>query len=98
MIERERNGKELRETFKVLGSTGNVYTVRIDTSPSCDCKSTIDGPVRLLFRSSGPDALRGNHCKHIVSGLLISFEITEATYTVIRIYEGMRTEYARLLN
>ena len=37
MIERERNPKELRETFKVLGSTGNVYTVRIDTLPSCDC-------------------------------------------------------------
>jgi len=38
MIERERNPMELRETFKVLGSTGNVYTVRIDTLPSCDCR------------------------------------------------------------
>lgn len=47
MIERERNPNELRETFKVLGSTGNVYTVRIDTLPSCDCTFAI-GDLRSL--------------------------------------------------
>lgn len=50
LIERHRNEEELREEFKVLGSTGNIYTVVIDKLPSCDC----------------PDAGKGNHCKHIL--------------------------------
>ncbi|KAF8577250.1 hypothetical protein K439DRAFT_1664311 [Ramaria rubella] len=50
MIERKRIEGQLREEFKVLGSTGNVYTVIIDKLPSCDC----------------PDATKGNHCKHIL--------------------------------
>ncbi|KAK0448525.1 hypothetical protein EV421DRAFT_1782786 [Armillaria borealis] len=50
MIDRERDGDELKETFRVLGSTGNVYTVVIDHIPRCDC----------------PDASKGNHCKHII--------------------------------
>ncbi|KAF9002785.1 hypothetical protein BDQ17DRAFT_1356812 [Cyathus striatus] len=50
MISRHREGSELKETFQVLGSTGNVYTVTIDHKPRCDC----------------PDAYKGNHCKHIV--------------------------------
>ncbi|KAH9064114.1 hypothetical protein EDB87DRAFT_1374111 [Lactarius vividus] len=50
MIDRRREGNELREEFKVLGTTGNVYTVIIGKLPSCDC----------------PDASRGNHCKHIL--------------------------------
>ncbi|KDQ61266.1 hypothetical protein JAAARDRAFT_32263 [Jaapia argillacea MUCL 33604] len=50
MVERKRNGEELREEFGVLGSTGNVYKVVIDKKPSCDC----------------PDARKGNHCKHIL--------------------------------
>ncbi|KAI1794565.1 hypothetical protein LXA43DRAFT_995617 [Ganoderma leucocontextum] len=50
MIDRKREGNALREEFSVLGSTGNVYTVVIDKKPSCNC----------------PDALKGNHCKHIL--------------------------------
>ncbi|TDL21594.1 hypothetical protein BD410DRAFT_724161 [Rickenella mellea] len=50
MIDRRREGSELREEFSVLGSTGNVYTVSIDRKPSCNC----------------PDASKGNHCKHIL--------------------------------
>lgn len=50
MIDRQRNSEDLREVFKVLGSTGNVYTVTVDKLPSCDC----------------PDASKGNHCKHIL--------------------------------
>ncbi|KIM77496.1 hypothetical protein PILCRDRAFT_76604 [Piloderma croceum F 1598] len=50
MIDRTRIGEELREEFKVLGSTGNVYTVTIDRTPTCNC----------------PDATKGNHCKHIL--------------------------------
>ena len=56
MIERERIPSELRETFKVLGSTGNVYTVRIDTLPSCDC-TFASGDLRSmcpLFHSQVP--------------------------------------------
>ncbi|CCA66831.1 hypothetical protein PIIN_00593 [Serendipita indica DSM 11827] len=48
MIERNREG--LKEEFKVLGSTGNVYTVTIAQLPTCDC----------------PDGAKGNHCKHIL--------------------------------
>ncbi|EKM82298.1 hypothetical protein AGABI1DRAFT_34029 [Agaricus bisporus var. burnettii JB137-S8] len=51
MIERKREGKTFKEEFKVLGSTANVYTVTIDHKPKCSC----------------PDnAIRGNHCKHIM--------------------------------
>ncbi|KIJ59187.1 hypothetical protein HYDPIDRAFT_118776 [Hydnomerulius pinastri MD-312] len=50
MIDRRRKNGELREEFSVLGSTGNVYTVIIDKTPSCNC----------------PDATKGNHCKHIL--------------------------------
>ena len=77
MIERERTPNELRETFKVLGSTGNVYTVRIDTLPSCDC-TFARGDLRSicpLFPFSGPDALKGNHCKHIVSGFSLLVQV-----------------------
>lgn len=40
MVDRERADREgeLREEFKVLGSTGNVYTVIIQKVPSCDCE------------------------------------------------------------
>ncbi|KAF7375337.1 hypothetical protein MSAN_00420800 [Mycena sanguinolenta] len=50
MVDRQRIEGELKEEFKVLGSTGNIYTVTIQHKPSCDC----------------PDAQKGNHCKHIV--------------------------------
>ncbi|KAG7087892.1 hypothetical protein E1B28_011939 [Marasmius oreades] len=50
LIHREREEGSLRETFTVSGSTGNVYTVVVDNLPRCDC----------------PDALKGNHCKHIL--------------------------------
>ncbi|KAK4705528.1 hypothetical protein P7C70_g669, partial [Phenoliferia sp. Uapishka_3] len=47
-VERERKG-ETHENFKVLGSTGNIYEVKIKHLPSCNC----------------PDGAKGNHCKHI---------------------------------
>ncbi|KAH8928755.1 hypothetical protein BT69DRAFT_1212462 [Atractiella rhizophila] len=50
MVDRHRNGDDLKEEFKVLGSTGNVYTVTITHVPTCTC----------------PDAQKGNHCKHIL--------------------------------
>ncbi|KIP11425.1 hypothetical protein PHLGIDRAFT_474436 [Phlebiopsis gigantea 11061_1 CR5-6] len=50
LVDRKRTGQELREEFQVLGTTGNVYTVVIGNVPSCNC----------------PDALKGNHCKHIL--------------------------------
>lgn len=37
------------ETVTLIGSTGNIYTVVIDSEPSCDC----------------PWAKKGNQCKHI---------------------------------
>lgn len=77
MIEREKDPEALRETFKVLGSTGNVYTVHIDTLPSCDCTyatNELDAPCPL-FPCSGPDALKGNHCKHIVCGFSLPVRV-----------------------
>ncbi|RHY88558.1 hypothetical protein DYB37_005763 [Aphanomyces astaci] len=41
----------LHQTFAVLGSTGNIYTVSIEFVPACTC----------------PDFLKGNLCKHILS-------------------------------
>ncbi|KAJ3033859.1 hypothetical protein HDV00_005708, partial [Rhizophlyctis rosea] len=40
----------LQQEFRVLGSTGNVYTVTISHLLSCDC----------------PDSQKGNLCKHIL--------------------------------
>ncbi|WOO84438.1 E3 ubiquitin-protein ligase Zswim2 [Vanrija pseudolonga] len=53
MVDREDTGsaENLASVFKVLGSTGNVYTVEISHLPSCDC----------------PDFAKGNSpCKHII--------------------------------
>jgi len=44
----------LSREFAVLGSTGNVYNVRIAQTPHCSC----------------PDHERGNLCKHIIFVLL----------------------------
>ncbi|KAG6911411.1 hypothetical protein DXG01_016508 [Tephrocybe rancida] len=63
MIDRQRAPGELKETFSVLGSTGNVYTVTIDSTPRCNC----------------PDALKGNHCKHILFILLKVLQVTQAS-------------------
>ena len=54
LINREREDGALSEVFKVLGSTGNLYTVTITNLPTCDC----------------PDALKGNHCKHLLFVML----------------------------
>ncbi|KAI0934905.1 hypothetical protein AcV5_006599 [Taiwanofungus camphoratus] len=61
MVDRRRVGSELREEFSVLGSTGNVYTVVIDNTPSCNC----------------PDAIKGNHCKHILFIFLKVLQVTQ---------------------
>ncbi|CAM9475269.1 unnamed protein product, partial [Phaeothamnion confervicola] len=52
LIERsdESASGALAHRFTVLGSTGNVYEVRIAKGPSCSC----------------PDHGRGNVCKHIL--------------------------------
>jgi len=63
MIHRRREGDEPCEEFKVLGSTGNVYTVIIGRSPSCDC----------------PDASRGNHCKHILFVFLKVLQVPQTS-------------------
>ena len=63
MIERVRDPEALRETFKVLGSTGNVYTVTIEQVPKCDC----------------PDFGKGNHCKHLIFVMLKVLNVEEAS-------------------
>ncbi|KAI9445094.1 hypothetical protein H4582DRAFT_883725 [Lactarius indigo] len=49
MIDRRREGNELKEEFKVLGSTGNVYTVTIGKLPSCDYASRGNHCKHILF-------------------------------------------------
>ncbi|THH27914.1 hypothetical protein EUX98_g6263 [Antrodiella citrinella] len=63
LLDRTRNGNELKEEFVVQGSTGNVYTVVIDKKPSCDC----------------PDALKGNHCKHILFIFLKVLQVAQSS-------------------
>ncbi|KAF8632169.1 hypothetical protein AX17_004910 [Amanita inopinata Kibby_2008] len=63
MIDRSRSEDELRETFSVLGSTGNVYSVVIDKLPRCNC----------------PDSLKGNHCKHILFVFLKVLQVPESS-------------------
>jgi hypothetical protein len=46
-----------------------VYTVVIGHRPSCSCEHNwYHQPHRNLYNLSflGPDATKGNHCKHIV--------------------------------
>ncbi|KAJ7602834.1 hypothetical protein FB45DRAFT_964746 [Roridomyces roridus] len=51
LLERNRVEGELKEVFKVVGSTGNIYTVTVQSKSSCDC----------------PDAKKcPNVCKHIL--------------------------------
>lgn len=56
VLSRVRGGTDENpfELVRVAGSTGNVYTIRIDNIPRCDC----------------PHALKGNQCKHIVYVML----------------------------
>ncbi|KAE8537988.1 hypothetical protein D1P53_006055 [Cryptococcus gattii VGV] len=64
MIERVSyaNAPNQVDDFKVLGSTGNVYTVTIGNFPSCDC----------------PDCLKGNSpCKHIIFVFLKVLKVPE---------------------
>ncbi|KAJ7852789.1 hypothetical protein B0H14DRAFT_2508875 [Mycena olivaceomarginata] len=63
MVDRKRVEGELKEEFKVLGSTGNIYTVTIQQKPSCDC----------------PDAQKGNHCKHILFIYLKVLQVTQSS-------------------
>nr|GAT50740.1 predicted protein [Mycena chlorophos] len=62
MVDRAREVGQLKEEFKVLGSTGNIYTVTIQHLPSCDC----------------PDARKGNHCKHILFVFLKVLQVPQS--------------------
>jgi hypothetical protein len=52
VLDRARTGTAAQpeETVTLAGSTGNVYTVRINSLPSCNC----------------PHAQKGHQCKHLV--------------------------------
>ncbi|GAA5886022.1 hypothetical protein JCM6882_004236 [Rhodosporidiobolus microsporus] len=52
-VDRTRTS-DITEEFKVLGSTGNQYTVKIGKQPTCNC----------------PDGSKGNTCKHRLFVLL----------------------------
>jgi hypothetical protein len=57
LIDRNPPTNPHEQSFYVLGSVGNVYTVKISHIPSCTC----------------PDHAKGNLCKHIVSQFSLQF-------------------------
>lgn len=57
----------MREEFKVLGSTGNVYTVNIDRKPRCDCPD---------WMNNG-----GDPCKHTIFVFLRVLGISQNSHT-----------------
>ncbi|BGO99880.1 hypothetical protein RTBOTA2_004021 [Rhodotorula toruloides] len=61
-VERNRTG-EISEECKVLGSTGNCYTVKIQHEPTCDC----------------PDGAKGNKCKHQLFVLLKILQVPQSS-------------------
>lgn len=61
--DRERHPDGWFEVFTVLGSTGNVYTVTIALTPSCDC----------------PDGEKNGTCKHVIFVRLSSFPASGPT-------------------
>ncbi|ORY27176.1 hypothetical protein BCR39DRAFT_538752 [Naematelia encephala] len=66
LVNRENIGNDVEpvERFKVLGSTGNVYTIHISRSPVCDC----------------PDCSKGNiPCKHIIFVFLKVLKVPETS-------------------
>ncbi|KAI0307910.1 hypothetical protein B0F90DRAFT_1813275 [Multifurca ochricompacta] len=71
MIDRRRESDGLCEEFKVLGSTGNV------------CLLARKSNVELVNISSrfmaGPDASRGNHCKHILFIFLKVLQVPQSS-------------------
>ncbi|KAJ2923755.1 hypothetical protein H1R20_g13336, partial [Candolleomyces eurysporus] len=71
MVDRRRNDGELREEFSVLGSTGNVYTITIGTTPKCNC----------------PDAGKGNHCKHILFVMTKVLQVPQSSNLWYQKYE-----------
>jgi len=48
LIDRTEDSRS-EHTFRVLGSTGNVYTVVISTSPKCDCPDTSPVCKHIIF-------------------------------------------------
>lgn len=60
------NNKVISETFTCLGSTGNVYDVKIAQIPSCTC----------------PDYEKGNLCKHIFFVYLKVLKLDQSRDTV----------------
>jgi hypothetical protein len=47
---RSDNEEILEEVVDIVGTTGNVYKVKVNNEPTCSC----------------PDAAKGNQCKHII--------------------------------
>jgi hypothetical protein len=57
VIDRARSGTAEcpTETLTIAGTTGNIYTIKINQTPSCSC----------------PHAVKGNQCKHIIYAMII---------------------------
>ncbi|GAA5983700.1 hypothetical protein JCM11641_000938 [Rhodosporidiobolus odoratus] len=61
-VDRTRTS-EITEVFKVLGSTGNQYTVQIGKIPQCDC----------------PDGRKNGTCKHILFVMLKILQVPQTS-------------------
>lgn len=54
--------------YNTVRKNYQVYTVIIDKTPTCNCKLNMYSMTSQANPpASGPDATKGNHCKHIVS-------------------------------
>lgn len=71
LIERQDNGR----SFVVMGATGNVYTVKIECSPSCTCRD---------FQKGAGSNRRGGPCKHI---LFVMHRVLKVERTDPKLYQ-----------
>lgn len=69
MIDRTKESRS-RHLFRVLGSTGNVYTVVISTSPKCDCPDSSPVCKHIIFVLCR--VLRVPHDSHLIGQTSIS--------------------------
>jgi SWIM zinc finger len=55
---RSDNEEIFEEVVDIVGTTGNIYKVRVNNEPTCSC----------------PDAAKGNQCKHIIYVGAVTFD------------------------
>lgn len=81
ILDRRRVGTrdQPAETLEIAGTTGNVYSIRINNVPSCDC----------------PHAMKGNQCKHIIYVMMRTLKApTQLAYQLALTTSELKTIFA----